>query len=63
MLNITYDYNPIFPKDELVDIAADVMKILVPALRPDIAVVAGAFPFCESITFSVVCLFHDNRNL
>ena len=52
-MNSTYDYDPASRKDELVDIVARVLDIVVPVLRPDFAVIVGAFPWCESIPFTV----------
>ena len=46
-MNSTYDYDPASRKDDIVDIVANVLKIVVPVLRPDIAVTVGAFPWCE----------------
>ena len=55
-MNSTYDYDPASRKDELLDIIASVLDIVVPFLRPDIAILIGAFPWCECISFSVSCL-------
>ena len=55
VLNSVYDYDAASPKDDLVDIAAKVLRIAIPALRPDIAVIVGAFPFRESIKSFVSC--------
>jgi hypothetical protein len=44
-MNSTYDYDPAHRKDELVDIVANVLNIIVPLLRPDVAVTVGAFPW------------------
>lgn len=55
ILNSAYDYDPASRKEELVEVAATVLEIVVPAFRPDIAVMLGAFPLCESITFLVIC--------
>lgn len=49
-MNSTYDYDPVSRKDELVEVVANVLNTVVPVLRPDIALVLGAFPWCESIT-------------
>ena len=53
IMNSTYDYDPASRKDDLVDIVANVLNIIVPLLRPDAAVTVGAFPWCESITLPV----------
>jgi len=45
IMNSTYDYDPAHRKDELVDIVANVLNIIVPLLRPDVAVTVGAFPW------------------
>ncbi|KAF8549586.1 cytochrome P450 [Imleria badia] len=45
IMNSTYDYDPTSRKDELLDIVAAVLNIIVPVLRPDVAVVVGAFPW------------------
>jgi len=44
-MNSTYDYDPASRKDDLVEIAANVLSIAVPLVRPDIAVIVGAFPW------------------
>ncbi|KAF8129584.1 cytochrome P450 [Boletus edulis] len=44
ILNSTYDYDPASREDDLVDIVANLLTIVVPAMRPDIAVILGAFP-------------------
>ncbi|KAF8553325.1 cytochrome P450 [Imleria badia] len=49
IMNSTYDYDPASRKDELVDIVANVLHTIVPALRPDIAIIAGAFPLLLSL--------------
>ena len=46
-MHSTYDYEPASSKDDLVDIVAKVLRIVVPLLRPDIAIMVGAFPWCE----------------
>ena len=56
-MNSTYDYDPASRKDDLVDLMANLSSIIVPLLRPDIAVMVGAFPWCESLTF--IILFHS----
>ena len=48
-MNSTYDYDPASRKDDLVEIVANVLNIVVPLLRPDVAVMVSAFPWCESI--------------
>ena len=53
-MNSTYDYDPASSKDELLDIVANVLTIIVPVMRPDIAVIIGAFPWCESNSFIVL---------
>ncbi|KAN0084466.1 Cytochrome P450 [Tylopilus felleus] len=45
IMNSTYDYDPASSKDELLDIVANVLTIIVPVMRPDIAVIIGAFPW------------------
>ena len=55
IMNSTYDYDPASRKDNIVDIVANVLEIVVPLVRPDIAVMVGAFPWCESITFTISC--------
>ena len=55
IMNSTYNYDPASRKDGLVDIVANVLRIIVPVLRPDIAVTVGAFPWCELITLPVSC--------
>ncbi|KAF8552144.1 cytochrome P450 [Imleria badia] len=45
IMNGTYDYDPASRKDELVDIAASVLDIVLPLFRPDISVIIGAFPW------------------
>ncbi|KAG6371206.1 cytochrome P450 [Boletus reticuloceps] len=45
ILNSTYDYDPASREDDLVDIVANVVTIVGPALRPDIAVILGALPW------------------
>ena len=52
-MNSTYDYDPASRKDELVNMVKKALEIMVPVLRPDLAVVVQAFPWCESITFPV----------
>lgn len=47
MLNSVYDYDPESKKDHLVNIAARVLEIVVPAVRPDVAIIVGAFPASE----------------
>lgn len=46
-MNSTYDYDPVSRKDELIDIVANVLNIVVPVIRPDITVMVGAFPWCS----------------
>ena len=48
-MNSTYDYDPASRQDDLVDIAANVLNLVVPLLRPDVAVMVSAIPWCESI--------------
>jgi len=48
ILNSTYDYDPVSRKDDLVDMVASTLNIIVPAMRPDIAVIVDAFPLRES---------------
>lgn len=55
-MNSTYDYDPASRRDELVDIVAKVLHVIVPVVRPDVAVTVGAFPWCESIRFPASCL-------
>ena len=50
IMNSTYDYDPASRKDDIVDIVASVLNIVVPLLRPDIAIMVGAFPWCELIS-------------
>ncbi|KAF8549589.1 cytochrome P450 [Imleria badia] len=45
IMNSTYDYDPVSRKDELIQIVANVLDIVVPVVRPDIAVMLGAFPW------------------
>ncbi|KAF8129485.1 cytochrome P450 [Boletus edulis] len=45
ILNSTYNYDPTSRKDDLIDTVANVLTIIVPALRPDIAIIVGAFPW------------------
>ncbi|KAF8129583.1 cytochrome P450 [Boletus edulis] len=45
ILNSTYNYNPTSRKDDLVETVANVLEVTTPALRPDIAVIVGAFPW------------------
>lgn len=59
-MNSTYNYDPQSRKDELVDTVANMLTIIVPALRPDIAIIIGAFPWCESIAFPVSCEHETN---
>ncbi|KAN0082828.1 Cytochrome P450 [Tylopilus felleus] len=44
IMNSTYDFSPASHKDELVDIVANVLNIIVPALRPDTAMLISALP-------------------
>lgn len=48
-MNSTYDYDPTSRKDKFIDVVANVLRIILPVLRPDVAVTVGAFPWCESI--------------
>lgn len=48
-MNSTYNYDPASRKDELVDMIANALNIILPLARPDIAIITGAFPLCESI--------------
>ncbi|KAN0084467.1 Cytochrome P450 [Tylopilus felleus] len=45
IMNSTYDYDPASRRDELVDIVAKVLHVIVPVVRPDVAVTVGAFPW------------------
>ena len=54
IMNSAYDYDPTSPKDDIVDIVANVLNIIVPLLRPDIAVMVGAFPWCEPIISTAI---------
>ncbi|KAG6371203.1 cytochrome P450 [Boletus reticuloceps] len=50
ILNSTYNYDSASSrKDNLIDIAANVLNVIVPALRPDVAVILGAFPWLHSL--------------
>ena len=53
IINSTYNYDPVSRKDELLVIVENVLNIAVPAMRPDVAVMLGAFPWCESIAFPI----------
>jgi hypothetical protein len=55
-MNSTYDYDPASRKDDLVDLVANLLNIVAPIVRPDVAIMVGAFPWCESNTFTVSCL-------
>lgn len=48
-----YDYEPASKKDEVIDNAANLIKIAFSILTLDRIVTVGAFPWCESITFLV----------
>jgi hypothetical protein len=48
-MNSTYNYDPASRKDEFVDMVANALTIAVPALRPDVPIIVGTFPLCESI--------------
>ena len=48
-MNSKYDYDPTSHKDESVDIVANMLEIVVPILRSDVALTPGAFPWCESV--------------
>ena len=54
-MNSTYNYDPASRKDKLVDMVANALAIAIPALRPEVSIIVGAFPLCESITFPVSC--------
>jgi cytochrome P450 len=56
IMNSTYDYDPASRKDDLVDLVANLLNIVAPIVRPDVAIMVGAFPWCESNTFTVSCL-------
>lgn len=56
MLNSVYDYDPKSRKDHLVEVASRVLDIVVPAVRPDVAIVVGALPASEQL-ISYPCLF------
>ena len=58
-MNSTYDYDPTSRKDDLLDIVANVLNIVIPLLRPDVAIMVGAFPWCESTCTS--CLMFDHE--
>ena len=60
ILNSVYDYDPASRKDELVDMVANTLDIIIPALRPDVAIIVGAFPLCGSVTFP---LFDHEMNV
>ncbi|KAF8549585.1 cytochrome P450 [Imleria badia] len=45
IMNSTYDYDPASRKDELVDIVANMLSIVVPVIRPDVTLTLGAFPW------------------
>ncbi|KAG6371202.1 cytochrome P450 [Boletus reticuloceps] len=45
VLNSVYNYDPTSRKDDLVDMLANVLTLVVPALRPDINIILGAFPW------------------
>ncbi|KAF8121605.1 cytochrome P450 [Boletus edulis] len=50
ILNSTYNYDSASSRtDNLIDIAANVLNVIVPALRPDVAVILGAFPWLHSL--------------
>ncbi|KAG8216714.1 cytochrome P450 [Butyriboletus roseoflavus] len=44
ILNSTFDYDPASRKDKLVGMMADALNVFPLAARPDISIVAGAFP-------------------
>ncbi|KAF8128593.1 cytochrome P450 [Boletus edulis] len=50
VLNSVYDYDPQSQNDEMVDIVAKVLEIVVPAVSPEVAVVVAAFPTCKCST-------------
>lgn len=49
MLKTTYDYEAASSQDEIVGIVANVINIVIPAIRPDISIILDTFPFCELI--------------
>ena len=61
-MNSTYDYDPASRKDDIVDIVANVLNIIVPLVRPDVAITVGAFPWCES-TYTSCLMFDHEPNL
>lgn len=50
-MNSAYNYDPVSRKDDLVDIVAHVLDVIVPVLRPDVAVVVDAFPWGGLLNF------------
>ncbi|KAG9315904.1 cytochrome P450 [Chiua virens] len=49
ILNSVYNYDPKSRKDHFVDIAARVIKVIIPALRFDVAIIIGAFPVLSKL--------------
>lgn len=46
-MNSVYDYDPQSQNDEMIDIAAKVLEIVVAAVRPEVAIVIATFPARE----------------
>ncbi|KAN0084465.1 Cytochrome P450, partial [Tylopilus felleus] len=45
IMNSTYDYDPVSRNDELVEIVAKVLKIVLTVIRTDVAFMVGTFPW------------------
>ncbi|KAF8440327.1 cytochrome P450 [Boletus edulis BED1] len=45
IMNSVYNYDTASRQDDLVNIVANVLTVVLPALRPDIAIIVGAFPW------------------
>lgn len=55
-MNAVYDYDPVSRRDPMVDIVEKVINVILDALRPDVAILIGAFPIGESsLRFTVPC--------
>ncbi|KAF9222448.1 cytochrome P450 [Gyrodon lividus] len=49
IINAVYDYDPVSPNDNMVDIIGRVCKLLVGVVTPEVAGILGAFPIILSI--------------
>lgn len=46
-MNSVYDYDPTSRQDELIEVVAKVLEVIMSAIQPEVALILGAFPVRE----------------